>query len=75
MSRRVCRTTPPLFLRLYPALDMTGTFKPIKAALAREGSDPRGVPTPSLFNDHERGTFVPLDATLHARIRGEKMRL
>ena len=65
----------PLFLRLCPALDMTGTFKPIKAALAREGFDPRSVPDALYYDDRERGGFVPLDAALHARIRGGEVRL
>ena len=65
----------PLFLRLCLAIDITGTFKPIKAALAREGFDPRSVSDALYYDDRERGSYVPLDAALHARICGGELRL
>jgi fatty-acyl-CoA synthase len=64
----------PLFLRVRRAIDVTATFKPITAALAREGFDPRGMTDTLYFSDHERG-FVPLDTTLHARICAGALRL
>ncbi len=60
----------PLFLRLCPEIAVTGTFKPMKAALAREGYDPGTVPDPLYCDDRAAGAYVPLDAAHHARIRG-----
>ncbi len=65
----------PLFLRLCRAIDITGTFKPMTAALAREGFDPHGVGDALHFDDRARGAFVPLDATLHARICNAELKL
>ncbi len=64
----------PVFLRLRAALDVTGTFKPVKADLMREGFDPGGIADALFVLDRARG-YVPLDATLFARIQGGEMRL
>jgi fatty-acyl-CoA synthase len=62
----------PLFLRLLPQIEITGTFKHRKVELVKEGFDPSGLSDPLFFLDGERG-YVPLDAGLHGRIvRGEQ---
>ena len=62
----------PLFLRLLPALDRTGTFKPTKHELARDGFDPAAVADPLLVSDGAAQAYVPLDAAAHERIaRGD----
>jgi fatty-acyl-CoA synthase len=50
----------PLFLRLCPALETTGTFKHKKSDLVRQGFDPACVNDPVYYNDGR--AFVPLDA-------------
>ncbi len=64
----------PVFLRLCDAIATTGTFKPVKAALAREGYDPGTVGDVLYCHDRSRGGFVPLDAALYARIQGGEVR-
>jgi fatty-acyl-CoA synthase len=65
----------PLFLRLAKTIAATATFKPAKAALAREGYDPGSVKDPIYVDDRSAGAFVPLDSVLHERLRGGQMRL
>jgi fatty-acyl-CoA synthase len=75
LAERCTRELPayarPIFLRLLPQIEVTGTFKHRKVELVKEGFDPSVIPDPLYFLDGER--YVPLDAALHARIvRGEQ---
>jgi fatty-acyl-CoA synthase len=63
----------PLFLRLMPEIEITGTFKHRKVDLVKEGFDPTGVEDPLFFL--EGGRYEPLDEALHGRIVGGKVRL
>jgi fatty-acyl-CoA synthase len=65
----------PLFLRLCPRISATGTFKPQKQAMARDGFDPAATGDPLYFYDRGRGGFVPLDADLYQRIRSGAQRV
>jgi fatty-acyl-CoA synthase len=65
----------PLFLRLQPELEVTGTFKHRKLELVGEGFDPAVVRDPLYLADAERGAYVRLDAALHARIAEGELRL
>ncbi|XP_078572775.1 long-chain fatty acid transport protein 2-like [Branchiostoma floridae x Branchiostoma japonicum] len=58
----------PLFLRLTREIQVTGTFKHQKAALVKEGFDPRRVADPLFVIDNGRKTYVPLDETVYRRI-------
>jgi fatty-acyl-CoA synthase len=58
----------PLFVRIAPAVDITGNFKNRKVRLQDENFDPSRVSDPLWFRDDERGAYVPLDAALHAEI-------
>ncbi|MBV9859959.1 MAG: long-chain-acyl-CoA synthetase [Alphaproteobacteria bacterium] len=75
----VCARLPdyarPLFLRIRDAIETTGTFKPVKRDLAREGCDPQLVTDALYVDDRSRGIFVPLDAALYARLRDGEFRL
>jgi len=76
VAEHVIRELPayarPLFLRLRPQIETTGTFKHRKVDLVEEGFDPARIEEPLLFLDAERRSYVPLDAELHGRIvRGE----
>jgi fatty-acyl-CoA synthase len=57
----------PLFLRLTPALAVTGTFKPRKLDLVADGFDPERVSGPLYFHDRGAG-FVALTPAIHAAI-------
>jgi fatty-acyl-CoA synthase len=65
----------PVFVRLLPALQTTGTFKPRKQELMRDGFDPARVSDPLYVDDARAGAYVPLDATLYAGILDGRVRL
>jgi fatty-acyl-CoA synthase len=58
----------PLFLRLQPEAEVTGTFKFKKVELVRDGFDPAKGGEPVLWLDAAAGTYVPLDAAGLERI-------
>ncbi|NXN95684.1 S27A1 protein, partial [Rhinopomastus cyanomelas] len=58
----------PLFLRLLPHVDTTGTFKIQKTRLQREGFDPGRSCDRLFFLDARQGRYVPLDQSLYQRI-------
>jgi fatty-acyl-CoA synthase len=65
----------PVFVRLVPALDLTGTFKPRKLELLGEGYDPAQVSDPLYVDDARSGAYVPLDRERHAAIAAGRVRL
>ena len=65
----------PLFLRICAALETTGTFKPLKARLAREGWDRRVVSDPLYVASAEAGGFVTLDEHIDTILRQGKGRV
>jgi fatty-acyl-CoA synthase len=79
LAAQVARELPgyarPLFLRIQPELEITGTFKHRKVDLVAEGFDPARVADPLWFWDAERGGYVPLDGALHARLVGGQVRI
>jgi len=58
----------PLFLRLVPTLEVTGTFKLRKQELAEQGYDPGRTDDPLYFDVGRKGRYERLDAPLHGRI-------
>ncbi|XP_076978282.1 long-chain fatty acid transport protein 1 [Tamandua tetradactyla] len=58
----------PVFLRLLPRVDTTGTFKIQKTRLQREGFDPRHTSDRLFFLDLKQGHYLPLDEAVHTRI-------
>ena len=57
----------PLFLRVQPQIEVTGTFKQKKVDLVREGFNPATTSDPIYFNDPKARAFVPLDPALYGR--------
>jgi fatty-acyl-CoA synthase len=64
----------PVFLRLLPQIEITGTFKYRKIDLVKDGFDPAKASGPLYFRDPERG-FVPLDAPLYTAICSGQVRV
>uniref|UniRef100_I3N252 long-chain-fatty-acid--CoA ligase n=1 Tax=Ictidomys tridecemlineatus TaxID=43179 RepID=I3N252_ICTTR len=58
----------PIFLRLLPQVDTTGTFKIQKTRLQREGFDPRQTADRLFFLDLKQGHYLPLDEGVYTRI-------
>lgn len=65
----------PLFLRILPEMEITGTFKHRKVDLVREGFDPRKLPDALYFRDAASGRYVPLDAERYEAITGGRERI
>lgn len=65
----------PLFVRIVPAIELTGTFKLNKQDLARQGFDPTGISDEIYFDDKRQQAYVRLDAPLFERIRAGEVRL
>jgi len=65
----------PVFLRLLPMLESTGTFKPRKQELTRLGFDPALVSDPLYVDDPRANAYVPLDNALYAAICAGHIRL
>ncbi len=65
----------PLFVRLQPEIETTGTFKYRKIDLVREGFDPTIVRDPLYFDDPASGRFTPVTPELHAALISGAVRL
>ncbi|MEZ4289292.1 MAG: AMP-binding protein [Myxococcota bacterium] len=75
IDRELAAWARPLFLRLLPSMEITGTFKHRKIDLVREAFDPAQVPDPLYVRDPDSGTYVPLDAERYAGITSGALRL
>ena len=74
LRRELPPSAVPLFLRLTPSLEVTGSFKHVKRRLQQQGFDP-GEITDSLFvglPDSE--DYVPLTPEIHAQIHAGAVR-
>jgi fatty-acyl-CoA synthase len=65
----------PLFVRLLPAIAVTGTFKHRKSELAREGFNPDVVSDLLFFLDPSSHTYHPLDRTHYEGIISGRLRI
>ena len=79
LHRRIAEALPayarPVFVRIVPAIELTGTFKLRKQELAIEGYDPAQVRGELYFDDPRRAQYVPLDAALHEQLQSGKLRI
>lgn len=79
LAQHLCTALPayavPLFLRLKPEQEVTGTFKFKKVELKREGFDPAAVEEPLyVLADRSQG-YVPLTVALYKQIHNGALRL
>ena len=65
----------PVFLRLQPQMEITGTFKQRKVELVKEGFDPGAIHEPLYVLDAETNTYRLLDANLYAGIVEGRVKL
>jgi len=79
LSAHIDRELPayarPLFLRLLPEMEITGTFKHRKVDLQKEGFDPSAIEDRMFFFDEVAEIYVPLTATLYEKINSGGLRL
>jgi len=72
-SEYIARSLPsyarPVFLRIHPEMEVTGTFKLMKGDLRREGYDLSLVKDPLYVMKPGKSQYEPLDAQFLDRIR------
>jgi fatty-acyl-CoA synthase len=65
----------PIFIRILPQMEITGTFKHRKVDLVREGFNPATLSDQLFFRDPGKGRYLPLDASAFERIESGEIRL
>ena len=65
----------PVFLRLKPEMEITGTFKQRKVELVKDGFDPHGIADPIWYLDPATNLYRPLDAETYAAICDGRVKL
>jgi fatty-acyl-CoA synthase len=65
----------PLFIRITPAIETTGTFKFRKVDLVREGFDPAKIEQTLYFDDPTEHRHAEITAELYARIQSGAFKL
>jgi len=65
----------PIFLRILPKMEITGTFKHRKVDLVTEGFDPARLSDPIYFLDLAKGLYAPLDGAAFDRLTHGDIRL
>ena len=65
----------PVFLRLQPEMEITGTFKQRKVELVKEGFDPSTVADPIYWHDPASGRYEHLDPPRYADIVAGRIKL
>lgn len=67
VGRELAPYAQPLFLRMMPSMETTGTFKQRKVELVAEGFDPSKIKTTLYFKDPEKG-YVKLTKTVFTKV-------
>jgi fatty-acyl-CoA synthase len=75
LATRLPHYARPIFLRLSPAIDVTGTFKQRKVDLVRDGFDPGAIADPVFWLDPATGAYEPLTPQRHDDIVNGRMKL
>jgi fatty-acyl-CoA synthase len=65
----------PVFVRLQPEIEVTGTFKQRKIELVEQGFDPAKISDPLYFNSSTEKAFVKLDRALYDKIASGGVRI
>jgi fatty-acyl-CoA synthase len=65
----------PLFVRIQPAIETTGTFKYRKVDLVRDGFDPAKIEQALYFDDPVSDAYEPITPELYAKIQGGGFKL
>ena len=75
LEGRLTHFARPLFLRLQPQIEVTGTFKQRKVEMVREGFNPSTIPNPLFWLNPASGRYEPLTAERYADIVEDKVKL
>jgi fatty-acyl-CoA synthase len=75
VEKRLPRYARPVFVRLCPAIDHTGTLKQRKGPARESGFDPARIDDPLYVRDDGAKTYMPLTREIHAEIVAGARRL
>jgi fatty-acyl-CoA synthase len=75
LKARLAPYARPIFLRLTPHIEVTGTFKQRKVDLVREGFDPSAIADPLFFLDSTAGGYERLMPERYAEIVEGRVKL
>jgi len=75
VARELPAYARPIFVRLQPAAETTGTFKYRKVDLVEDGFDPAKIEHPLYFLDPDANAYVPVTVALYARIQNGAFKL
>jgi len=75
VERGLAAYARPLFLRILPEMEITGTFKHRKVDLVRDGFDPRRLTDALYFRDPSVGRYVPFDPATFEAVEAGRVRL
>ena len=75
LEGRLARYARPIFLRLSPQIEVTGTFKQRKVDLVREGFDPAATSDPVFWFNHAAGAYERLTPERYADICEGRVKL
>jgi fatty-acyl-CoA synthase len=75
LAQRLPEYARPVFLRIVPTLEITGTFKLRKQDLAVEGYDPTRVRDRLYVEDRRSQAYTDLDELTYQRLAAQKLRL
>jgi fatty-acyl-CoA synthase len=65
----------PVFLRLLPQMEITGTFKQRKVDLERQGFDPARIDTPIYVLDSRTSRYEPLETARYDDVISGRLKL
>ena len=65
----------PVFLRLQPELEVTGTFKQRKVELVKDGFDPHAITDPIYMRDPETGQYEMLSDERYRAVMESRVKL
>jgi fatty-acyl-CoA synthase len=75
LKARLAAYARPLFLRLSPEIEVTGTFKQRKVDLVREGFDPVAISDPLYFLDPASGRYERLTVERYIDVAEGRVKL
>ena len=75
LGERLPAYARPLFLRLCPQAELTGTFKYAKTDLVLQGFNPGACADPLYFDHPELRDYATLDATLYESLLAGAIRI
>ncbi len=75
LARSLPAFARPVFIRLQPEVETTGTFKYRKVELVQQGFDPKRSEDPVFVADNEHATYVAIDEDILGHIESGYLRL